>query len=126
MLVVFLGYKILILVFSGSQPEVCVEMKFWYFLRSAHFPYHVKMKSFQKIFSELGKNCSSNCEQVVQLNDFLPMFLSSMSFCKRMRNSAFLCCSNNLGIFRGLKSKSGYFLGFSRTNSRLAYLLLFH
>ena len=46
MLVVFLGYKILILVFLESQQEVCAEMKFWYFLGSAHFPYRVKMKSF--------------------------------------------------------------------------------
>ena len=31
MLVVFLGYKILILVFLGSSGKFCAEMKFWYF-----------------------------------------------------------------------------------------------
>ena len=99
MLVVFLGYKILILVFLGSQPEVCAETKFSYFLGSAHFPYRVKMKSFRKVFSELRKNCSSNCEQVVQLNDFLPMFLSSMSFCRRMRNAVFFVFCQQFGYF---------------------------
>ena len=31
MLVIFLGYKILILVFLGSSGKFCREMKFWYF-----------------------------------------------------------------------------------------------
>ena len=74
------------------------------------------MKSFRKVFSELGKICSSNCEQVVQLNDFLPMFYQACLFGDRYESQYFLCCASNLGIFRGLKSKSGYFLGFSRTN----------
>ena len=30
MLVVFLEYKILILVFLGSSGKFCAEMKFWY------------------------------------------------------------------------------------------------
>ena len=60
------------------------------FLGSAHFPYRVKMKSFQKVFSKLVKNCSLNCDQVVQLNDFLPGLLLSMSFCRRMGNIVFL------------------------------------
>ena len=73
------------------------------------------MKSFQKVFSKLEKNCSSTCGQVVQLNDFLPGFLLSMSFCRRMGNTVFfivLCQSS--GYFKGLKSKFGYFLWFSK------------
>ena len=31
MLVVFLGHKILVLVFLGSSAKFCAEMKFWYF-----------------------------------------------------------------------------------------------
>ena len=67
-------------IFLGSQLEVCAEMKFWYFLGSAHFPYRVKMKSFRKVFNELGKSCLSNCEQLVQKSDFLPMFYQACLF----------------------------------------------
>ena len=59
------------------------------FLGSVHFPYRVKMKSFQKVFSKLEKICSSNCDQVVQLNDFLSGFLLSMFFCRRMGSTVF-------------------------------------
>ena len=44
MLVVFLRYKILILVFFRV---------FW-ILGSAHFPYRVKMINFQQVFSKIG------------------------------------------------------------------------
>ena len=67
------------------------------------------MESFRKVFSELGKSCSSNREQVVQLHDFLPVFLSSMCFCRRMGNSVFFVLCQHFGYFRGLKSNSGYF-----------------
>ena len=53
--VVFLGYKILILVFLGSSGKFCAEMKFWYILGSTHFPYRVKMKNSRKAFSKLDK-----------------------------------------------------------------------
>ena len=51
MLVVFLGYKILILVFLGSSGKFCAEMNFWYF-GPARFPYRAKMRSFQNVFSK--------------------------------------------------------------------------
>ena len=89
MIVVFLGYKILILIFFKRPPENFVQNKIMVFLGSAHFPYGVKMKSFQKVSSKLEKNCSSNCGQVVQLDDFLPGFLLSMSFCRWMGNIVF-------------------------------------
>ena len=89
MLVVFLGYKILILIFIRVLWKILCRNEIMVLLVSAHFPYRVKMKSFQKFFSKLEKNCSSNCGQVVQLNDLLPGFLLSMSFCKRMGNTVF-------------------------------------
>ena len=89
MLAVFLGYKILILVFFRVLRKILLKQEIMVFLGSAHFPYRVKMKSFQKVFSKLEKNCLSNCDQAVQLNDFLPGFLSSMSFCRRLGNSVF-------------------------------------
>ena len=89
MLVVFLGYKILILIFFRVLRKILCRNEIMVFLGSAHFPCRVKMKSFQKVFSKLEKNCSSNCGQVVQLNDFLPGFLLSMSFCRRMGNTVF-------------------------------------
>ena len=73
------------------------------------------MKCFQKVFSKLEKKSSSNCDQVVQLNDFSPGFLSSMSFADGWETQYFLLrCASNLGIFKGLKSKSGYFYGFPK------------
>ena len=72
------------------------------------------MKSFQKVFSKLEKNCSLNCDQVVQLNDFLPVFLLSMSLCRRMGNIVFFYCvvpviwvflNQNLDIFYGFPKK---------------------
>ena len=103
MLVVFLGYKILILVFFRvSARKICAEMKFWYFLGSTHFAYRVKMKSFRKVFSELGKSCSSNCEQVVQLNDFLRVFLSSMCFCRGRGNAVFFVLCQQIWVFLGV------------------------
>ena len=70
MLVVFLGYKILILIFFRVFRKILCRNEILVFWGSAHFPYRVKMKNFRKVFNKLEKNCSSNCDQVVQLNDF--------------------------------------------------------
>ena len=70
MLVVFLGYKILILIFFRVLWKILYRNEIMVFLGSVHFPYRVKMKSFQNVSSKLEKSCSSNCGQVVQLNDF--------------------------------------------------------
>ena len=47
----FLGYKILILVFLGVFWKISSTNEILVFFGSAHFPYRVKMRSFQK-FSE--------------------------------------------------------------------------
>ena len=52
----------------GSSGKFWAEMKFLYFLGSTHFPYQVKTKSYQKVFGKLEKYCSSNCDQVLQVN----------------------------------------------------------
>ena len=49
MLVVFLGYKILILVFLGSSGKFCAEMKFWYFWVCS-FSISSKNEKFPKSF----------------------------------------------------------------------------
>ena len=49
MLVVFLGYKILILVFLGSAGKFCAEMKFWYFWVCS-FSISSKNEKFPKSF----------------------------------------------------------------------------
>ena len=49
MLVVFLGYKILILVFLGSSRKFCAEMKFWYFWVCS-FSISSKNEKFPKSF----------------------------------------------------------------------------
>ena len=61
------------------------------FLGSAHFPYRVKMNSFQKVFSKVEKNCSSNCSQVVQLNDFYLGFYCACLFAGRWETQYFYC-----------------------------------
>ena len=55
MLVIFLGYKILILVFFKVLRKILCRNEIMVFLESAHFPYRVKMKNFQKVFSKLEK-----------------------------------------------------------------------
>ena len=60
------------------------------------------MKSFRKVFSELEKICSSDCEQVVQLNDFFTHVLSSMSFWRQMRRSVFFCVVPAIWVFLGV------------------------
>ena len=56
MLFVFLGYKILILVFLGSFGKFRAEVKFsWHFLGFAHFLYREKWKISKKVFSKLDK-----------------------------------------------------------------------
>ena len=52
MLVVFLAYKILILVFLGSSGKFCAEMKFWYLW--------VKNEKFPKSFQYLLGYCTNN------------------------------------------------------------------
>ena len=74
MLVVFLGYKILILVFLGSSGKFRAEMNFWYFLGSAHFPYRAKLKSFLNIFSKLDKIVRQTLIRLFKLTDFFPGF----------------------------------------------------
>ena len=49
MLVVFLRYKILILVFLGSSGKFCAEMKFWYFWVCS-FSISSKNEKFPKSF----------------------------------------------------------------------------
>ena len=53
MLVVFLGYKILILVFFKGLLESFVQKWNSGIFGSARFPYRVKMRSFQKVFSKI-------------------------------------------------------------------------
>ena len=55
MLVVFSGYKILILIFFRVLWKILCRNEIMVLLVSAHFPYRVKMKSFQKFFSKLEK-----------------------------------------------------------------------
>ena len=55
MLVVFLGYKILILVFFKVLRKILCRNEIMIFLGSAHFLYRVKIKSFQNVFSKLEK-----------------------------------------------------------------------
>ena len=72
MLVIFLGYKILILAFLGSSGKFCAKMKFWYLSGSAHFPYRVKMKSFRKVFDKIVRQIVI---RLFKLADFLPGFI---------------------------------------------------
>ena len=42
-------------IFRVFQKILCRHEILGYFFESAHFPYRVKMKSFQKVFSKLDK-----------------------------------------------------------------------
>ena len=53
------------------------------------------MKSFRKVFSELGKSCLSNCEQVAQLNNFYPCFYQACVFADGQETQYFLCCASD-------------------------------
>ena len=99
MLVVFLWHKILILIFFSVLWKILCRNEIMVFLGFAHFPDRVNMKSFQKVFSKLENNCSSNGGQVVQLNDFLPGFLLSMSFCRRMGNTVIFIVLCKIWVF---------------------------
>ena len=54
MLVVFLEYKILILIFFRVYWKFFCKNEIQVFYRSAHFPYSVNMRSFQNVFSKIG------------------------------------------------------------------------
>ena len=64
MLVVFLGYKILILIFFRVLRKILCRNEIMVFLGSAHFPYRARMKSFQNVFSKLEKIV---CQTVIRL-----------------------------------------------------------
>ena len=53
MLIVFLGYKILILVLFRVFWKILCRNEILVFLGSAHFPYRVKMRSFRKFSVKL-------------------------------------------------------------------------
>ena len=55
MLVIFSGYKILILVFFRVfSVDILCRNEILVFLGCVHFPCRVKMRSFQKVFSNIG------------------------------------------------------------------------
>ena len=78
------------------------------------------MKSFRKVLSKLEK-CLSNCDQVVQLTDFYPGFYRDVFLQMDGKLSIFKSIAAAIGVFsRCLKSKSGYFLGFSKKKNSMS------
>ena len=60
------------------------------------------MKSFRKFFSELGKSCFSNCEHVVQLNDFFAHVFVKHVFLHTDETLSIFCVVPAIWVFLGV------------------------
>ena len=88
------------------------------FLGSAHFPYRVKTKSFQKVCSKLEKIVPQTVIRLFKLTDFFTLLF---------KEHVFLQTDGKLDNFWVLRQQFGYFLGFSKKkNLRRAFLSLLH